>query len=204
MIGFDNITTEVAGDLINLVNKLKKLPKTQLVKYSVRSKTGTVVYKEFHYTPLDDILEKVKEDNNFALMLPIGIHDDINGVKCILVHKSGHVFMSDTFPFNFTEGMKIQDEGAEITYRKRYAVSAFLGLATEDDTDGNDNDATQAKEIKISPAQLERIKKTYTGDNLKKLLEANKLDKLEDMSLKKASEIIHKLNEKENSKNEKV
>ena len=38
--------------------------------------------------------------------------------------------------------MKIQDEGAEITYRKRYAAGAFFGIATEEDTDGNDPEAS--------------------------------------------------------------
>ena len=36
----------------------------------------------------------------------------------------------------------------------------------------------------------------YKDDNLKKLLDKNGIEKLEDMSLKKASELIEKLKEK--------
>ena len=33
------------------------------------------------------ILDKIKEDNNFALLQPIGVDENgTNGVKCILIH----------------------------------------------------------------------------------------------------------------------
>lgn len=43
---------------------------------------------------------------------------------------------------------------------------------------------------KASPKQVELLAKNYTGDNLTKLLEANGLEKLEDISMTKASELI--------------
>lgn len=45
-------------------------------------------------------------------------------------------------------------------------------------------------ERKASPKQVEIIAKYYQGDNLTKLLEACGVEKLEDLSLKKASDII--------------
>ena len=48
-------------------------------------------------------------------------------------------------------------------------------------------------EKKATPKQLEILAKVYTGDRLNKLLEVNKLEKLEDISLIKASELIGKL-----------
>ena len=87
----------------------------------------------------------------------------------------------------------MQDEGAEITYRKRYSLGAFLGMATEEDTDGNDDEATNSEERKASPKQVEILAKNYTGENLEKLLKMNGIEKLEDMTMTKASELIGKI-----------
>ena len=87
----------------------------------------------------------------------------------------------------------MQDEGAEITYRKRYSLGAFLGMATEEDTDGNDDEATNSEARKASPKQLEILAKNYTGENLEKLLKKNNIEKLEDIPMSKASELIGKI-----------
>lgn len=194
MKGFENITPEIATDLIELVNQLRGLEKSAQVNYSVQNrKTGEWMRKAFDYVPLDNILNKIKENQNFAMLQPIGIDENgVCGVKCILVHKSGHVFETSTYPFAVKEGAKIQDEGAEITYRKRYSLGAFLGMATEEDTDGNDNEATNSTERKASPRQIEVLSKIYTGENLKKLLNMNNIERLEDMPMSKASELISK------------
>lgn len=194
MKGFENITPEIATDLIELVNQLKGLEKSAQVNYSVKNiNTGEWMRKAFDYVPLDNILNKIKENKNFALLQPIGIDENgVCGVKCILVHKSGHVFETSTYPFTVNEGAKIQDEGAEITYRKRYSLGAFLGMATEEDTDGNDDEATNSTERKASPRQIVVLSKIYTGENLIKLLKMNNIEKLEDMPMSKASELISK------------
>ena len=70
--------------------------------------------KAFDYVPLDNILNKIKENQNFALLQPIGLDENgVCGVKCILVHKSGHVFETNTYPFAVKEDAKLQDEGAD-------------------------------------------------------------------------------------------
>ena len=195
MKGFENITPEIATDLIELVNQLKGLEKSAQVNYSVKNKsTGELMKKAFDYVPLDNILNKIKENKNFALLQPIGIDENgVCGVKCILVHKSGHVLETNTYPFAVKEDAKLQDEGAEITYRKRYSLGAFLGMATEEDTDGNDDEATNSTERKASPRQLEVLRNNYTGENLEKLLKVNKIEKLEDMPMQKASDLIGKI-----------
>lgn len=194
MKGFENIKPEIAVDLIELVNQLRGLEKSAQVNYSVKNRnTGEWMRKAFDYVPLDNILNKIKENQNFALLQPIGVDENgINGVRCILVHKSGHVFETNTYPFAVKEGAKLQDEGAEITYRKRYSLGAFLGMATEEDTDGNDDEATNSTERKASPRQIVVLSKIYTGENLIKLLKINNIEKLEDMPMSKASELIGK------------
>lgn len=51
---------------------------------------------------------------------------------------------------------------------------------------------------KATPKQIEVLSKTYTGENLTKLLKANGVDRIEDISMSKASELIGKLKKKEN------
>lgn len=186
MKGIENMPTEVATDLIQLVNSMKGLEKTAEVSYK---------NTQFHYVPLDNILNKVKENSNFAVLQPIGVDENgIVGVKTILIHKSGYVIMTDTYPFNVHDGARLQDEGAEITYRKRYSIGALLGMATDDDTDGNDEQATSVTvERKASPKQVEILSKNYTGENLTKLLEMNHVEKIEDITMAKASELIGKI-----------
>lgn len=191
-MNFENLPKEVAVDLINLINNLKGLPKTCKVEYSVQTKKGDWVKKSFHYVPLDNILEKVKEDNNFCIMQPIGTNENgVTGIINVLIHKSGYVMKSLCYPINEKE--KIQDEGAEITYKKRYSIGAFLGLATEEDIDGGDAEATQAEERKASPKQVEMLESYYKGENREKLLQANNVEKIEDITMKKASELISKI-----------
>ena len=55
-------------------------------------------------------------------------------------------------------------------------------------------------EPKASPKQIEVLKKTYTGENLTKLLEANNITAIEELPMAKASEIIGKLKKKAEDK----
>lgn len=78
------------------------------------------------------------------------------------------------------------------------AVGRALGMAGF----GIDTSVASAEEVanainnqekKATPKQLEILREKYTGANLTKLLDANKISRLEDLPLKKASEIITKL-----------
>lgn len=174
------MNTEVAKDLLELVNSLKGFAKSKEVKYGSTS---------FHYTPLDDLLEKIKESKKFSLLQPIYQVDGVACIENILVHESGAEIKSGAYPL-LINGSKMQDMGAVITYSRRYSLSSFLGIATEED-----NDATDQKpvDVKATPKQVDMLAKNYTGENLAKLLEANNITKLEDLPMKKASELISKI-----------
>jgi len=198
MIGLEKLNADFARDLITLVNSLKKLPKTGNVKQTYTSqKTGKTGVKEFRYTPLDVILDKIKEDNNFALLQPICFDKELNkpGIKCVLIHKTGQSLESDIFHLN-GDNSKIQEEGAEITYRKRYAVGAFLGIATDEDIDGprNINTGEPIKEEGITDEQLIII--SNLNPNSKEYL-INKFGKeISEFTKKEAERVIESLKEK--------
>lgn len=63
------------------------------------------------------------------------------------------------------------------------------------------NAINNQEEPKATPKQVELLKKYYTGNNLTKLLEANGITAIEDITLAKASEIIGKLKKAEEKAN---
>ena len=133
------ISPEFARDLIELVNDLGDLQKTAAVSYGAT---------RFHYVPLDDMLARVKANNNFALLQPLGVMQDGRPcIKCLLIHKSGESLVSDPYPLRIKEGAKKQDEGAEITYSRRYCLASFLGIASDEDTDAN-NEGNPTREAR--------------------------------------------------------
>ena len=128
----NKLSTETAVDLIELINSLKGLKKTAEVKYKTQKSS-----MDFKYIPLDDIIAKVKDNSNFALMQPLGTDEQGRpSVKCILIHKTGEVIESDYYPMSYREESSSQDKGSVITYMKRYALASFLGISSETDNDG--------------------------------------------------------------------
>ena len=59
------------------------------------------------------------------------------------------------------------------------------------------NAINNQEEPKATPKQIEVLQKVYTGELLDKLLKANSISKIEDISMAKASELITKLKNKE-------
>ena len=92
-----------------------------------------------------------------------------------------------------------QQQGSAVTYARRYSLLMAFGLATEDDdAQSLSVEKEEKEEKKASPKQIEILQKYYKDENLKKLLETNELEKLEDMSMSKASELISSLMKKGN------
>ena len=84
-----------------------------------------------------------------------------------------------------------QEQGSALTYARRYSLLMAFGLATEDD-DAQSLNKKMKEEAKATPKQIELLLKIYKDDNLSKLLEINKIQKIEDITMKKASELISK------------
>ena len=102
------------------------------------------------------------------------------------------------------------DKGDKAGYKaytgalKYYLANTFM-VATGDNADDESPDAKMntKKERRASVKQISILQKVYQGDRLKKLLEMNDIEKLEDISMKKASELIGKLKESAEQKEEK-
>ena len=86
------------------------------------------------YASLDNVLETIKE--------PLALHGlsfaqfpDANGLTTILMHSSGE-WLESTYDVPLAKADP-QGAGSAITYMRRYALGAILGLATETDDDAN-------------------------------------------------------------------
>src|SRR5687768_6328740 len=66
----------------------------------------------------------------------------VPGLTTIIMHTSGE-WIEATAPLVMKE-QNPQGQGSAITYMRRYALSAALGIATEDDDDGNAASAPKA------------------------------------------------------------
>lgn len=110
------------------------------------------------------------------------------------------------------EGMDSGDKATNkaMAIAMKYAMFQVFCIPTEEmkDPDSETPPESKSKQIvtevskdtKITPVQIKEIVKIYAGENLEKLLKANGLEKLQDMSMIKASEIIKKVNEKRKEK----
>lgn len=107
---------------------------------------------------------------------------------------------------SYGDGVDSQDKapGKAMTYADKYALLKGYKIETGDDPDkegSGELKGAQGKTIPLAtPNQIATLRNAYVGDNLTKLLQFNKLSKLEDMTMSKASELIGILKAKEESK----
>lgn len=84
-----------------------------------------------------------------------------------------------------------QKQGSALTYARRYSLLMAFGLATEDD-DANclNTNNDESNNTPTSDKQKELLKKLYSEDELKEIIIKNKVSKLSELGIKKASDLI--------------
>ena len=107
---------------------------------TVKMKTGGS-YK-FEYTDLNGIFNEARrvfKENGISVIQDSYV-DVVDGLKLatvetMLLHSSGEWVKSNKLQFPAATSM--QDLGGQLTYMKRYSLSAMLGVSTEKDDDSN-------------------------------------------------------------------
>lgn len=109
------------------------LAKAQL-KYKPINKSKKGVHGSM-YAPLDEVIDACRPALNAeGIALTFSEMRDGKGMSAILTHKSGQCLTSEC---RYTGQPKtMQDMGGFRTYARRYAAEAVLGVASEDDDDG--------------------------------------------------------------------
>lgn len=115
----------------------------------------------FHskYTPLVDILQMARPIFNECGLI---ILQNIDGLKVstIFLHESGEWIEQDGVELPVDKATP-QGGAGSITYARRYSISALLGIASEEDDDGNQS----------SKEPVERIKTEFNGEEIQILTE---------------------------------
>ena len=132
----------------------------------VRTKTGGE-YK-FKYADLSECKRAAKQplaDNELSVCQLI---EDDYSIRTILLHSSGQWISSKVrMPSNTANAQSI---GSAITYAKRYAFCAILGIVADDDEDANiaSGNSAQKEQPKEQPKKTanSRVKKELTRDHL--------------------------------------
>lgn len=134
---------EIATALAKAQGAMKAPEKNRTVK--VRSQRTNTEY-EFSYSTFDALIEAARKpltDNGIAFMQFPDVRGSIVTIDTMLVHASGQFFRNtlvlsaaDSFP---------QSLGSAISYGKRYAFAAMLGLAGEEDDDANAAEGNDAE-----------------------------------------------------------
>ena len=96
-----------------------------------------------------------------------------------------------------------QVTGATSSYARKYALNGLFCLDDNKDADSEElhkeTENKSAGVVLASPKQIEFLKSVYKTDTLmNKLLKAQKIDKIEDISVQAASDLIKKIKEKNN------
>lgn len=122
---------------------------------TVKTKSGGNY--SFSYTDLDGIFTAVRDvfkehglsivQDAYTLTDGSGAH--VVSVTTMFIHQSGEWVKSE--PLRVPASVNMQDLGGQITYMKRYSLSAMLGIATEKDDDGN---VTVGNEVEYQPKKL--------------------------------------------------
>lgn len=171
---------------------------------SVKVKTKSGSSYTFDYTDLGGILDEAKKvfkENGLTIIqnayTSISDSKNLISVETMILHSSGEYVKSE--PLQMAANTSIQDMGGQVTYMKRYSLSAMLGIATEKDDDangvsGNDYQQNNKRQGGNQSTSLsdKQVKRLYaiantagvTADDVKKVI-ATKYQKQEIAQLTK-------------------
>jgi hypothetical protein len=115
------------------------------------SKTGKSNYGKFVElgAALEHVLPILSKQGLAVTQIPILMDDGTTGLVTMLLHKSGE-WMKSTYPVRMQRTTP-QGQGSAITYARRYALMAIVGIAGDDD-DGEAGSAGNSPEQRQAAA----------------------------------------------------
>lgn len=132
--GVDDVS-ELAKALAKAQSEFPAIERSKDVQ--VKTKTGGSY--TFSYAPLDAILSTVRPvltKNGLAVSQLLANVNGAPALKTMLLHEGGEL-LQDSCPLPANGATSAQEFGSLVTYMRRYALVAVLGIATEEDDDGN-------------------------------------------------------------------
>lgn len=193
---------------MNIYEKIQQV-KEELLKANLK-KTGKNEYADFTYYELADFLPTVVTLCSKAKLFTKPLFDN-ELAKLIIINcenpEEKEEYTSPMKELEIKGCNQIQALGGVETYQRRYLYMAAFDIVENDMFNGTSGkeekpkkatpSATkQLEEKKATEAQIKIIKRNYnTEEKMAKLLASNSIEKIEDLSMIKASAIITKLKE---------
>lgn len=106
------------------------------VKVDKVAKDATNPFFKNKYASLSNILDVINDPLNESNLTFCQFPTDTNGLTTILMHSESGEYIQATYEMQPTKNDP-QGRGSAITYQRRYALAAILGLNIDDDDDGN-------------------------------------------------------------------
>lgn len=159
-----SIPPEIASALVKIQKKLEPLERS-----SDNEEYGS------KYTPIEVVMPfamKLLTKYDIAVSQPpVTLSDGASALATILIHKSGACYQTTTKLA--VAKVDPQVHGSSITYMKRYALMAVLGITTK----GEDDDGNKAAGVfpKVTEEQLAEIKSLCTAMRFTKEMVADKI-----------------------------
>jgi hypothetical protein len=139
-------------------------------------KESTNPHFKSKYASLDEIITTIRpymEKNGLSFIQNPVRADGYIGVSTIIIHKSGEFMEFDPVLIPLKQETAHQ-VGAAMTYARRYSLGAALGIATEEDNDGNDFKNATTNRTTDSPGKYQTKKTNNPLSNAwNKLIEEN-------------------------------
>lgn len=162
----------MSADISKLAEALSKMQGcvTGVTKDKV-AKAGSYSYKYADLADVWDMVRKPLAENGLSVTQTYHENDNHIVLITMLMHSSGQ-WIRSTLKI-ITQGLKIQQIGSEMTYNRRYALSAILGIAADDDDDGaaaNEQPRAKKEVVKPEPAAPVEIISAEEAMELENLL----------------------------------
>ena len=117
---------------------LPDVSKNRTAKVKGKSKAGVDFEYSYKYADITDVLAVVRphfSKYGIAILQPTRIEDRLVMVATRLVHNTTGQFEESLYPVS-SIGPDHRELGAALTYARRYALCSMIGLAPDEDTDG--------------------------------------------------------------------
>jgi hypothetical protein len=151
------------------------------------AKTADNPYFKSKYVPLDSLIDTAKpllKSNGLSFIQSCSGDGANIIVTTLLMHNSGEWVESDPLTLR-ADKATAQGAGSAITYARRYALAAALGLASDEDDDGNQADDTASKQKQEQPkGQKQEPKPKEDKPTKEQLLKLSELAQVKGISLK--------------------
>lgn len=135
-------TSETLGKIAPALTKalaaLENPPKTKKVTVKGKTKSGQPYSYDYSYAALPEIMDAIRPilgKHGLAVMQSTETQDGFPSIVTKVLHESGEWISSDHLIMAPSQNDP-QSAGSAITYGRRYSLTALLGLAADEDDDG--------------------------------------------------------------------